>query len=85
MKQNKSVTYRVLPNSGKGWAVKKDGAKRALQNFKRKQDAIDRAREVSRNQGAELQIHKKDAQSSEEIVMETILILQEGKYEYPFP
>ncbi len=60
MKQNKPVTYRVLPNSEKGWDVRKDGAKRALQNFKRKQDAIDRAREVSRNQGAELQIHKKD-------------------------
>ena len=60
MKQSKPVTYRVLPNSEKGWAVKKDGAKRALQNFKRKQDAINRAREVSRNQGAELQIHKKD-------------------------
>ena len=60
MKQSKPLTYRVLPNSGKGWAVRKDGAKRALQNFKRKQDAIDRAREVSRNQGAELQIHKKD-------------------------
>jgi uncharacterized protein YdaT len=53
-------TYHVVPAPQGGWNVKKGGATRASNHFDKKQDAIDRAREISRNQSSELVIHKKD-------------------------
>jgi hypothetical protein len=53
-------TYHVVPNPDFGWAVKKGGADRATKQFETKQDAIDYAREVSRNQSRNLIIHGKD-------------------------
>ena len=43
-----------------GWNVRKAGASRASAHFDTKDNAVDRARELSRNQHAELVIHGKD-------------------------
>jgi len=51
----------VVPRED-GWAVQGAGAKRATELFDRKTDAVDRAREISRNQGSELLIHGKNGQ-----------------------
>lgn len=54
-------THHVVPNAEGGWDVKRGGATRASSHHNTKCDAIDRARELSRNQGTELRIHNKDA------------------------
>ncbi|MGH8784840.1 MAG: DUF2188 domain-containing protein [Cupriavidus necator] len=46
----------VVPRDD-GWAVRGAGAKRDTGHFDRKQDAVDRAREISQNQGSELVVH----------------------------
>jgi len=51
----------VVPR-GDGWAVQGAGAKRATELFDRKTNAVDRAREISRNQGTELLIHGQNGQ-----------------------
>lgn len=51
----------VVPNSQKGgWDIKQSGFQRSSGHFSTKQDAIDRARELSQNQRTELVIHNKD-------------------------
>lgn len=49
----------VVPHQD-GWAVRGAGAQRATETFDRKSDAVDRAREISRNQQSELVIHGRD-------------------------
>ena len=49
----------VVPRED-GWAVQGAGAKRATELFDRKADAVDRARDISRNHGTELLIHGRD-------------------------
>lgn len=46
----------VVPRED-GWAVRGAGTQRDTQVFDRKQDAVDRAREISRNQKSELVVH----------------------------
>jgi hypothetical protein len=53
-------THHVVPNPDGGWDVKRGGAERASAHFDVKQDAIDRGRDISRNQGTELRIHNRD-------------------------
>ena len=52
--------HHVVPNSGNGWCVKTEHAKKASQCFTKKVDAVNYAREVSKNQGTELFIHNRD-------------------------
>ena len=55
----------VVPNKFKtGWDIKQSGAKRSSGHFDTKRKAIDRAREISRNQRTELVIHNKDGRIS---------------------
>lgn len=54
----------VVPHSG-GWAVKPEGGRRASVVVPRQQDAIDRGREIARNQGSELFIHGRDGRIRE--------------------
>jgi hypothetical protein len=49
----------VVPNGG-DWAVKGAGAKRATEVLPTKREAVQRGREISRNQGTELFIHGQD-------------------------
>jgi len=53
-------TTHVVPNPNSGWDVKKGGAKRATKHYDNKKDAINRARQISKNKKSELIIHNKD-------------------------
>ncbi|WP_412776580.1 DUF2188 domain-containing protein [Thalassospira lucentensis] len=55
-------THHVVPNPDGGWDVKRGGGDRASSHHDTKQDAVDRARQVSRNQETELRIHNKNGQ-----------------------
>lgn len=52
-------SQHVVPH-GDAWAVRKSGTDRVTEVFETQQDAIQRAREISENQGAELFIHRRD-------------------------
>lgn len=52
--------HHVVPNSAGGWDVKRGGGERASAHFDTKAQAVDRGREISRNQGTELRIHNRD-------------------------
>ncbi|MFL6846320.1 MAG: DUF2188 domain-containing protein [Allosphingosinicella sp.] len=52
-------THRVMPHED-GWQVKRDGGKRASHVEGTKAEAEKIARQISRNQETELQIHRKD-------------------------
>lgn len=58
-------THHVVPDSDGGWNIKRGGGKRSSGHFDRKQDAIDRARKISQNQGTELIIHNQDGKISQ--------------------
>ncbi len=53
-------THHVVPSPKGGWSVKKGGSSKASRRFDKKKKATNYARKVSRNQGTELIIHKKD-------------------------
>lgn len=52
--------HHVVHNPNGGWDVKRNGAERASVHTDAKHDAIDRGREISRNQGTEFVVHNKD-------------------------
>ncbi len=54
-------SHRVTKHKD-GWQVKRDGAQRASNICGTKKEAVSVAREISRNQGTELQIHKENGQ-----------------------
>jgi len=54
----------VVPRND-GWAVKGAGAERATVVVDTQQEAIDRARNIARNQGTELLIHGRDGRIRE--------------------
>ena len=53
-------SQHVIPNPTGGWSVKKGGASRATKVFDTQEGAITFAREISRNQGSELYVHRRD-------------------------
>ena len=57
---NGPKSHHVVPNPAGGWDVKRGGGERSSGHFDTKTQAIDRAREISRNQGTELRIHNRD-------------------------
>lgn len=56
----KNSTRHVVPNQDGGWSSKKGGADRASRNFETKKQAEQWSRDLSRKEGSELVIHKKD-------------------------
>jgi len=50
----------VVPNLEGGWSVRKSGAERASKSFDNQRDAISHARNIAKNQNAELYVHKRD-------------------------
>lgn len=56
--------HHVVPNPEGGWDVKRNGADRVSIHTDTKQDAIDRGRVISQNQGTELIIHNRDGKIS---------------------
>jgi hypothetical protein len=53
-------THHVVPHPGGGWDFKRGGAERATKHFDKKADAVDFGRDVSRRQGTEFVVHRKD-------------------------
>jgi len=53
-------THHVVPNPGGGWDVKRGGSSRASSHHDTKSEALNRGREISRQQSTELRIHNKD-------------------------
>ena len=53
-------SHHVVPNPAGGWDVKRGGGERASGHFDTKTQAVDRGREIRRNQGTELRIHNRD-------------------------
>ncbi len=58
-------SHHVVPNAAGGWDVRRGGSERSSGHFDRKDDAIDRGREISRNQGTELVIHNQNGRISQ--------------------
>ncbi len=58
---SKGKDQHVVPHPD-GWAVKKEGAERATKVTKTQKEAIDKGRDIAKNQGTELNIHGKDGQ-----------------------
>jgi hypothetical protein len=50
----------VVHNSDGGWDAKRPHSKRSSAHEDTKQEAVDRAREIAQNAGAELIIHRTD-------------------------
>jgi uncharacterized protein YdaT len=53
--------YHVVPNRG-GWNVKREGADRASGHFERKSEAMERGRDLARNNRTELVEHGRNGQ-----------------------
>lgn len=60
----KRKEHHVVPNSKGGWDVKRNGSERASIHTDTKQNAIERGRLVSQNQGTEFVIHNRDGRIS---------------------
>ena len=54
----KRKSNHVVPSKTDGWAVKKSGAVKSSKNFDTKDEAVKYGRELSKNEGTELYIHK---------------------------
>lgn len=54
--------HHVVPNKNGGWDIKKSGNERASAHTNTKQDAINKGRVISLNQGTEFVIHGKNGQ-----------------------
>ena len=53
-------SHHVVPNPAGGWDVKRSRAKKASRHLDTKEKAVDAGRKISRNQGTEFVIHRKD-------------------------
>lgn len=56
----KSNSHHIVHNPNGGWDIKKGGSSRSSGHFDRKSDAVDKGREISRNQRTEFYIHGRD-------------------------
>ena len=61
---SKGRDQHVVPHDG-GWAVKPAGGQRASSVHDTQREAIERGREISRNQNSELLIHGRDGRIRE--------------------
>ncbi|MDW4550514.1 DUF2188 domain-containing protein [Defluviimonas sp. D31] len=59
-----SKGQHVVPNGGK-WSVRRAGAERASGTYSTQREAIEKAREIAKNQGTELYIHGRDGRIRE--------------------
>lgn len=55
----KNRNQHVVPHP-EGWAVRPEGGKKVTSVHDNQREAIDRGREIARNQGSELLIHGRD-------------------------
>lgn len=64
MAGDKSNSQHVVRSLRGGWDVKKTGAARASKHFDNREDAIEWARSVARNQRSEIYVHSEDGRIS---------------------
>jgi len=57
---SKPNTQHVVRTSEGGWAIKRSGATKASGIYKTKNEAVSKARAISRNQRSDLYIHGRD-------------------------
>jgi hypothetical protein len=50
----------VVPNPKGGWDIMREGSEKASHHFWGKQEAVEKARQISRNLDTELYIHEAD-------------------------
>ena len=60
----KNRNQHIVPAKG-GWAVKRARSPKATKVFSTQREAIERGREIARNQGSELLIHGRDGRIRE--------------------
>ena len=60
----KNRNQHIVPAKG-GWAVKRAGSPKATRVFGTQREAIEKGREIARNQGSELLIHGRDGRIRE--------------------
>lgn len=53
-------SQHVVPHPDGGWSVKRGGSERATRRFKTQKEAISYGRKISKRQGAEFYIHRRD-------------------------
>ena len=54
------ISQHIVKDAKGGWVVKRGGSSTATKYFETKQEAIDWARQVAKNQSAELYVHDTD-------------------------
>ena len=60
MAKRSQESHHVVPGPKGGWSVKKGGSTRASKTFATKAEAVKHGRAVSKNQGTEFYIHRRD-------------------------
>lgn len=63
--ENMSKKNQYVVRNGDGWGVRGEGNSRLTGSYGTQAQAIERGREIARNQGAELRIQGKDAKFRE--------------------
>lgn len=53
-------SHHIVPNPTGGWDVKRSGGQRSSGHWDTKAEAVNAGRQISRNQGTELVIHRRD-------------------------
>ncbi len=61
----KSESHHVVPDANGGWNIRKGGSERISGHSDTQQGAIEKGREISRNQNTELFIHGRDGRFRE--------------------
>ncbi len=61
----KRTRYHITPRDD-GWSVSKEGASRSSGNYGKKDEAIEKGRDLARSSQGELLIHGKDGKIQEE-------------------
>lgn len=56
----KGKVQHVTPHPDGGWQVKGEGNTKATKRFKTKEEALDHAKQISKNQDSRMVAHKKD-------------------------
>jgi len=64
LRMSKGKNQHIVPHPD-GWAVKSEGASKATQVFSTQQEAINRGRDIAKNQQSELFIHDREGEIRE--------------------